>query len=567
MVSKFIKLLHRDVSGMNQAALMLGIFSIVSQLFGLVRDHLLASLVGPSVHLDVYYAAFRIPDFIYNSFGILFSVTVLIPFIAEYLKEKNEDGESRGAFAHFANNIYSFYIMGMFGICTLVFMLMPYLARLTAPGFGPVAHAELVLFSRIMLISPFVMGLSTLLGSFAQAQKKFFAFAIAPVFYNFGILIGVVVLLPLIGMVGVVLGVILGAVLYFVIQLPTLLALGRIPKFHFNVDMSIIRRVMKTSIPRTIASSLTNLTFIIIGAIASLLAAGSISVFQFSYNIETTPLMVIGISYAVAAFPVLARLHAEGNTKGFLDMVHRAVRNVFFLSIPAALLIIVLRAHIVRVLLGAGNFSWNDTRLVAASLALFSISVTAQCLVLLLVRVFYAKGDTRTPLRMNIYGLIATVVSAVVLLATYHFSYFFENFIHSLLRIEGVTGASVVLLPLAFSVGQTVTAVLLWRAFHRTVASERSMHQVLNKAFFHTGSAGIIAATGAYGTLALIGRGVDHTSFWGILAQGAVAGVIGLTLYAIVLIALKNEDIAIYIDTLRSKFWKQKPMAVEQRDL
>ncbi len=567
MVSKLIKLLNRDVSGMNQAALMLGIFSIVSQLFGLVRDHLLASIVGPSVHLDVYYAAFRIPDFIYNSFGILFSVTVLIPFIAEYLKEEGGDEESRGAFAHFANNIYSFYIMGMVGVCTVLFVLMPYLTRLTAPGFGPAAHSELVMFSRIMLISPFVMGLSSLLGSFAQAQKKFFAFAIAPVFYNFGILIGIITLRPMVGMTGVVLGVVLGALLYFLIQVPTLVALGRIPKFSFRIDMSIIKRVMKTSIPRTIASSLTNFTFIIISAIASLLAAGSISVFQFSYNIETTPLMIIGISYAVAAFPVLARLHAEGDTKGFLDMVHRAVRNIFFLSIPAALLIIVLRAHIVRVLLGAGNFSWNDTKLVAASLALFCISVTAQCLVLLMVRAFYAKGDTKTPLRINVYGVLTTAVSAVVLLAGYHFSSFFQDFIRSLLRIDGVSGGSVVMLPLAFSMGQIVTAVMLWRAFHRTVASERSMHQVLNKVLFHTGSAGIIAAAGAYGTLALIGSTVDQTSFWGILAQGVIAGVIGMVLYAIVLVALKNEDIAIYIDTLHSKFWKQKPMTVEQPDL
>ncbi len=567
MVSRLIKLLHRDVSGMNQAALLLGVFSLVSQFFGLIRDRLLASVVGPSVHLDVYYAAFRIPDFIYNSFGVLFSVTVLIPFIAEYLQEKRDDGESRGAFDSFAKHIFSFYVMGMTAICLVVFILMPYLTRLTAPGFSGSAQQDLVLFSRIMLVSPFLMGLSTLLGSFAQAQKKFFAFAIAPVFYNLGILVGVIGLLPWLGMVGVVIGVGIGALLYFLIQIPTLVALGKVPSFTYKVDMSIIRRVMKTSIPRTLASSLTNLTFIIISAIASFLAAGSISIFQLSYNIETTPLMIIGISYAVAAFPVLARLHAEGDTKGFLDMVHRAVRNIFFLSIPAAVLIIVLRAHIVRILLGAGNFSWNDTRLVAASLALFCISVTAQCIVLLMVRVFYAKGDTKTPLRVNIYGFGMTTVAALVLLGTYHVSPFFQDFIRSLLRIDGVTGASMVMLPLAFSIGQIGNAIMLWRRFHVSNASMQSQHRILNKVLFQTGGAGIIAAAGTYGTLRLIGNTVDQGSFWGILAQGGVAGVIGIVLYALVLIALKNEDISLYVETLRSKFWKQKPMTVEQRDL
>src|SRR6266403_3685562 len=94
MVSKIIKFLNQDLFTMNQAALVLAVFSFLSQVFGLLRDHLLASLVGPSAGLDVYYAAFRIPDFIYSSFGCLFSVTVLIPFIAQYIEKEKEEGNA-----------------------------------------------------------------------------------------------------------------------------------------------------------------------------------------------------------------------------------------------------------------------------------------------------------------------------------------------------------------------------------------------------------------------------------------------------------------------------------------
>jgi putative peptidoglycan lipid II flippase len=563
MVSKILKILNRDVTTMNQAALVLAVFSLLSQMFGLLRDHLLASLVGPSAVLDVYYAAFRVPDFIYNSVAVLFSVTVIIPFITHYLN----DQEKHTSLKKFFDSIFSVYLGGMTIVCALAFVLMPYLTRLTAPGFSIIQQHDLVLYSRVMLLSPFLLGLSSLLGSFAQVQKKFFSFAIAPVFYNFGILIGVIVFRPVWGVFGVVLGVVLGALLYLVIQLPTLASLQKLPSLTRSIDWQTIKKVMALSLPRTLASSLSNITFIIISAIASLLVAGSISVFQFSYNIQTTPLMIIGISYAVAAFPTMNRLFAEKEIKSFVDLIHRATRNIFFLSIPAAFFIIVLRAQIVRVLLGAGKFSWNDTRLVAASLALFAISITAQCMILLLVRGFYAMGNTKTPLKINILSVGVTALSSGILLIFHHNNPMFRDFLDSLLRIEGTTGANIVLLSLAFSIGQIVNACVLWRYFHRSIEGTTIETSKLGQALFHTIGAGIIASSAVYGTLLLISGGVDQETFWGILIQGLVAGIVGLSLYGIILAALKNEDIGLFIETLKSKFWKQKPIVPQQADL
>lgn len=550
---------------MNQAALVLAVFSLLSQLCGLLRDHLLASSVGPSAQLDVYYAAFRIPDFIYTSIASLFSVTVLIPFITTHMQETGEEKITN--LKKFSNSVFTVYCMGMVLVCTIVFFFIPDLIRITAPGFDELQRADLILYSRLMLLSPFLMGLSSLFGSFAQVQRKFFSFAIAPLFYNFGILVGVLAFRPIWGMLGVVYGVVLGAVLYLIIQLPTLINIHRIPTLTKAIDWGMIKKVIVLSLPRTIALSFTNLTFIIMSAIASLLVAGSISIFQFSYNIETTPLMIIGISYAVAAFPTLTRLYVEGQKKEFMDLIHRAARNIFFLSIPVALLFIVLRAQIVRVLLGAGQFSWNDTRLVAASVALFAISITAQCMILLLVRGFYAIGNTKTPLKVNALSMVGTTVSAFFLFLAFHEFPMVKDFTESLLRIDGTVGSSIVLLPLAFSLGQIGNAIALWVLFHRKMKGGVAETAAMGRAFFHTMSAGIIAAACAYGMLSMLGKGVDQERYLGILLQGFISGVVGIAIYAIILAALKNEDILLFLNTLKSKFWKQKPLTPEQPDL
>ncbi len=563
MPSKLLKIFNRDIISMNQAALVLAVFSVLSQVFGLIRDRLLASTIGPSAALDVYYAAFRIPDFLYNSFGLLFSVTVLIPFITERLRD--EESGKPATLRTFLNSVFTVYFWGMSALCLVLLVLMPWLTTLTAPGFSAQQHTDLVLFSRIMLLSPVFFGLSSLLTSFAQVQKKFLAFAVAPLFYNIGILLGILLLLPHFGMLGVVLGVAIGALMYFLIQLPTLARIRRLPKFTKSVDWGTIKRVMVLSMPRTLGASLTNITFILMAALASLLAAGSISIFQFSYNIENTPLLIFGVSYAVAAFPTMARYFANGERKEMMAVLYRTTRNVFFFTVPIALAMIVLRAHVVRLLLGAGEFSWNDTRLVAASVALFCLSVTAQSMVLLLVRAFFAAGDTWSPLKVNIRAILGTGVAAVALIYAYHHLLYFKYFIDSLLRIDGVEGGSVVLLALSFSLGQIWNAIALWNRFHEKMQVAKAETRVLRRTLSHMIASGIIAAGVVYGTLSMIGAAVDQTHFWGILVQAALASIIGFVSYGIVLLALGNEDIVLFVGTLKSKFWKQKPVVVQEQ--
>jgi putative peptidoglycan lipid II flippase len=561
MVSKLLKLLNKDITSMNQAALVLAVFSVLSQLLGLFRDRFLASVVGPSATLDVYYASFRAPDFIYNAVASLFSVTVLIPFITSHIKKADEQKMNR-----FSDSLLSVYFLGMIVVSGVAFVLMPYIAHAISPGFSLSQHADLVTYTRIMLLSPILFGLSSLLSAFTQVKQKFLSFALAPLLYNLGIVVGIVFFYPLLGILGVIFGVILGAILHVLIQIPSLLSVSRFPRFTKNIDWKIIKEVVKQSLPRTLGLSISNLTFITMSAIASLLVVGSISIFQLSYNIQTTPMMIIGISYAVAAFPTLTKLFSEDKKEEFMSLIHRATRNILFFSIPCALFFIVLRAQIVRLLLGTGVFSWNDTRLVAGALALFSISITAQSLILILVRGFYAKGNTKTPLKINFVGLIVTICSSALLLLAFENNLVFQNFITSLLRVDGVSGASVLLLPLGFSIGQIVNAILLWVYFHKENKTIKTSHDI-RRTLLHTLGAGVISATGIYIALSLLGIGVDQATFVGVLLQGVLSGLFGLAIYAGVLVLLKNEDIWLFVETVKTKFWKAKPIVPEQTDL
>lgn len=250
----------------------------------------------------------------------------------------------------------------------------------------------------------------------------------------------------------------------------------------------------------------------------------------------------------------------------FLSLIHRATRNILFFAIPCTLFFIVLRAQIVRVLLGGGVFSWNDTRLVAGALALFSISIAAQSMILLLVRGFYAQGNTKTPVKINLIGMLVTIFSTGGLLALFKWNPLFQEFIITLLRVDGVAGVSVLLLPLGFSIGQITNALMLWRRFHKDNSDLPNKHDI-KKTLFQTLSASIIAATGIYILLSFISVGVDQARFLGVFLQGLIAGLFGLFIYALVLIGLKNEDIWLFIETVKSKFWKQKVIVPEQSDL
>lgn len=553
MVKRILSLLNRETGTVHEAALLLGFFTLLSQVLALVRDRSLAHFLGPSANLDVYYAAFRIPDFLYVSIGSLVSITVLIPFLIKRMENGGDHTENKKSAQVFMNQVFTVFFATIIVLSGIVALLMPVFAPMIAPGFSDVQLLELVRMSRIMLLSPLFIGISNVFGTITQYYKNFFVYALSPVFYNIGIIIGVVFLLPVFGIYGLALGVVIGAFLHFAIQIPVIIKHGFSPKLVRRIDWTMIREVTSVSLPRTITLSLGSLTLIAIVALASMVDEGSISIFTFAYNLETVPLNIIGVSYSIAAFPVLAQAFARGNVDRFIGHTISTARQIIFWSLPLTVFFIVIRAQIVRVILGSGRFSWSDTRLTAAALALFAVSIVTQGLVLLFVRAYYAAGKTRRPLIVNLIASVFTITLSFILVKLYVFSPNMRYFIESLLRVDKTAQSTILMLPLAYTIGSLINFFALWYLYRRDFL--RGKRAQLQGVFFQSLVGAFALGISAYGTLALLGPIFGLSTFWGVFGQGFIAGVVGILVCTFVLLRLGNPEIKTVLATLRHKLW------------
>src|SRR3989344_5636665 len=348
MVGRILKLLNREIHGLHEAAFLLAFFAFSSQLLALVRDRLLAHEFGAGVSLDIYYAAFRIPDFIFITIGSLVSVSVLVPFLIEKIDKTDDKG------ARFTNSIFTVFFGFIVLSSVLAFLLMPYLVKLVFPGITrPELVAELVSLSRILLLSPIFLGLSNFFASIIQVYKRFLVYAVSPLLYNLGIIVGIVFFAPTYGIRGVVFGVILGAALHFALQFAAIFKDGMFPRFTFSINYRDIKRVVLLSFPRTVALSSTHLSLLFLFGFASLMKDGSIAIFNLAFNLQSVPLAIIGVSYSMAAFPTLSRLFGSGEIDKFMSHIISAVRHIIFWSLPVTALFITLRAQIVRTIINA----------------------------------------------------------------------------------------------------------------------------------------------------------------------------------------------------------------------
>src|SRR3990167_630485 len=554
MVRKMFGFLYKETDTLNQAALLLGLFAFLSQVLAFLRDRLLAHIFGASTELDIYYAAFRIPDFIFVTVASVVSLSVLIPFIIE--KETN----GLEALQDFVSNIFSFFSVLIIVVSTVAFFLMPTISGVLFKGFSPSALAEVVFISRILLLSPILLGFSNLFGSLTQAYNRFTIYALAPLLYNAGIIVGIIFLATRLGIMGVAVGVVIGASLHVLVQVPFVLKAGLFPRFSPKFNLALIVGVMKVSLPRTLTLSMSSIAMIFLVSLASLMASGSISVLLFSFNLQSVPLSIIGISYSLAAFPTLSRRFRENNLEAFRQQMATAARFIIFWSLPTTALFIVLRAQIVRVILGSGLFDWDDTRLTAASLALFVLSSMFQCLVLLFMRGFYSAGFTRKPFFINLVSTTIMVVGTWGLVKIFYLSEGFRYFMSALLKVEDLSSSAVLMLPLGFSIATIINGLIYWAAFEREF---RGFSRGVVRTFFDgLGTAVIMGAT-AYIGLSLFAPLLDTTSLVGIFLQGFGAGLVAILAGIVILFLLKSRELSIIWGVVHGKFWKAKVIATD----
>lgn len=558
MVEKILNFMNKEWSGLHEAAMLLGSAAVASQILALIRDRIFAYEFGAGAALDVYYASFRIPDFLFVSIASFVSVTVLIPFLIEKIGKRQEDGKK------FLDNVFTVFFTVMVAVSIGIFFLIPKLTAMLFPGILGDSRDTLITLTRIMLLSPILLGLSNLLGSITQTARKFFVYALSPVLYNVGIIIGILCFYPLWGLPGLAYGVVLGALLHVLIQVPTVLRFGLLPAFSRRINFSEIKDVVYLSFPRTIGLSIHQVALLVLVSLASRMPEGSIAVFNFSWNLQSVPLAIIGVSYSVAAFPTLAHLFSKNETEKFINNIVAAARHIIFWSLPVLVLFIVLRAQIVRTILGSGAFSWSDTRLTAAALALFAVSLVAQSLILLFVRGYYAAGNTKTPLLVNVISSALTIAFAYILVGAFETNLFFKYFMESLLRVPDDTGSIMIMLPLAYSAGMIANALVLFWFFK---SDFKTMPSFLRRTFMHSFLGAVAMGFVAYLFLVFFANIFDISTFFGIFLQGLFAGLIGIIAGVMILRLMKNREVEEIGKALHSKFWTVRAIAPDKEEL
>jgi putative peptidoglycan lipid II flippase len=557
MVQNAFKIMYREVRGLHQAAYVLAVFTFGSQILALIRDRLLAHQFGASMDLDLYYAAFRIPDVLYVIFASTLSVYVLIPFLA-----KKTESESVRDAQYLLSQFFSLFIILYSAIALIAIVCAPSIVQYLFPGF--VSQSEtLVVLVRLLLLQPFLLGISSLFGVVTQMEHRFILYALSPLLYNLGIIGGLLFLFPSMGIYGLVLGVLIGALGHVCIQIPSVRKSPLAPRLVRTFVFADIRAVCKTSFTRALTLSLHQLVLLGFVSVASLMAVGSVSVFQFAYNLQSVPLAIIGVSYSVAAFPLLAQLYAEKKYTQFADNITITLKHIIFWSLPVIALLVVIRAQFVRVILGSGAFDWSDTRLTAAVLALFILSLTAQAVNLLIVRALYAVENTRLPFLVTAFSsglaLVLAFVFHKILLVHGDLYVLMER----LMRLEDVSGIEVLALPLGYSCALILHSTFLL-LFSRTYLYIQS--RSLIAPFIQSSISAVFAGYVAYTLLNYFVLIFTVDTLLTVLAQGFLAGIGGCGAYAGMQYFFKNEQLFEISRTLHKRFIRRDVVVPQDED-
>ncbi len=525
------KLWHGETRGLTMAAFIVGAASLASAVVGVLRDRVLASTFGAGHVLDVYYAAFRVPDLIYGLVIVGSLSAGFIPVFAEYLETRPEREAWR-----LAENVLSVVGATMAFGCVILALLAPVVVPLTVPGFSPEQTDLTIRLSRIMFLSPFFLGMSAVMGGILQATRRFIAFALAPVIYNLGIIFGALVLVPRIGMDGLAWGVVVGALLHFSIQASVALRLGlrRIPLPSLKEDG--VLRILRLMAPRTAGLAVSQLNLVILLMFASTLPAGSVAVFNLANNLQSFPVNIIGISFAVAAFPLLSQYASRKEADVFSGVLVGTVKRILFLILPATALLFLLRAQAVRLVLGAGEFDWNDTIRTATVLGVFLSALVAQALVPLFARAFYAVQNTWTPLWIGLACEACNIVGAYFLRTSF-----------------GISG-----LAMSFAAATYLNLVLLIWQFRKRYRTYVADQWLKSGATSLIASAAIIVA--GYPVRQYIGSVFELRTFWEVLLQAGASGIVGVAAFIMVARLLHSPELEDFINTARRKFLRKKLM-------
>lgn len=386
-------------------SVLLAIFSVLSVLLGILRDRLLATHVGIGPVLDIYNAAFRLPDFLYALSLAFVTAGTVVPF----LTVENKSGHLVDA-RHKLSSISLFFAGGASLLGIVIAITIPLYARYIVPGFTEDQLSVFISVTRIMMIQPVLLGVTSLISCFAQMKNHFILYGIAPLGYSLGIIFGIITLYPIYGVHGLMYGVILGALLSFCIQLYSLRG-----KKMFEVlpyfSWKDIKELVQLGFPRTGVNVLTQSRVLFFTALATTFGPGALTSYLFAQRITDAVTQIIQQSITTASLPVLSREFIEHRIDEYKNVVKRYVLLLGSVGLLVALVIYTFQDVVIWILYGTTEYK----DLIMFFLGGFLIALPFHMMIGFFSISFYSAKDTKSVFYSN---CIATVLAVIVCYST-----------------------------------------------------------------------------------------------------------------------------------------------------
>lgn len=396
-------------STVGSAAVILMVTVLASRVLGLVRDRLLAGQFTPD-ELGIYFAAFRIPNMLFELLVMGALTTAFVPVFTRLMTKENEKAAWK-----MASIVMNFGMILMLLLSIPIILFAVPLSRLLAPGFTEAQIQQMAYFTILMTVfQVFPLMLGNFMTGMLQSYQMFLMPAFAPVVYNVGIIAGIVFFAKTFGLLAPVIGVIIGAFLFFLVQIPPLLVLRYRHKFSLDATSDGVKEVGKLMAPRTFGLAISQIDTNADLILASLLGSKMVTIFNFAQHLQQLPIGLFGATIAQAALPSLSRTSAKDDGGQFIKQLSQAMHQILFFTLPISVFFIILRIPITRLVFGSYDFDWDATVLTGYTLSAFSISLFAQSIIQVLARGFYAMYDSKTPVIVGIIGILSNTILSVV---------------------------------------------------------------------------------------------------------------------------------------------------------
>jgi putative peptidoglycan lipid II flippase len=391
-----------------RAGLIVSAAFLVSRVLGWVRLVVITDAVRQPTELDAFFAAFRIPDLLFQLVAAGALSSALIPVIAGLLAT---DGEQRAW--RVVSTVANLMLAVLLGLGLIVLLFADRLVPVYTSGFDDPTTNRTIELTRIMVLSPIFLSLGALATSVLNARGRFAASAIAPIVYNLAIIGAALLLAPSMGAVGLAVGVVLGSLGHLLVQIRPLRRIGFRYERRIDVSDPAARKALTLMAPRAVGLGASQITFVVVTALATTVGVGGVTAFTIAFTLLQIPIGVIGVPLGVVLFPSLSRGAAAGDDVEFVGLLTRSMRLLAVVMIPVGVLAAIIRLDAVALLFG--QLDPATIRLTADTFLAFLIGLPAHAMIAVLARAFYARQDTLTPVGVAVGAVLVNTTLAAAL--------------------------------------------------------------------------------------------------------------------------------------------------------